>query len=122
VSVSIHAPSRRDDVSEVVGIPWSHLSGVRVGLVLWGGLALVDLGTLTHAPAYAELGAIAVLVTAASIGMRTPTAAAAALVGWLVVNGFVVHRLGVLGFDGTPDIARLALLAALAMTATRAHR
>ncbi len=103
-------------------VPWAELGGVRVGVVLWGGLAAVDLGTLTHTPSYAELGAVALLVTAASIGMRPTTAGAAALVGWLVVNGFVVHRFGVLGFDGAPDLARLALLAALAMTATRARR
>jgi hypothetical protein len=54
--------------------------------------------------------------------MRTPTALVAALVGWSVVNGFVVHRLGVLGFDGAPDVGRLGLLAGLALTATRARR
>jgi hypothetical protein len=103
-------------------IPWDELAAVRVGAVLWGGLAVVDLGTVAHAPSYAELAAVALLVTAGSIGMRTPTAAAAAVVGWLVVNGFVVHRFGVLGFDGAPDVARLALLVGLATTATRARR
>ncbi|MBO0844351.1 MAG: hypothetical protein J2P22_02905 [Nocardioides sp.] len=49
-----------------------------------GGLLLVDVGQVTHPPAYAELG--------------------------------------VLGFDGTHDVARLALLVGLAMTATRARR
>jgi hypothetical protein len=117
--VSIHAPSRR--VVDVVGVPWADLAGVRVGIVLWGGLALVDVGRATSAPSYAELGAIALLVTASSVGMRAHTALAAALVGWLVVNGFVVHSLGVLGFDGTPDVARLGLLVGLAATASRAR-
>jgi hypothetical protein len=119
--VSVHAPSRSTD-PVVAPVPWTELAGVRLGIVLWGGLLLIDVGRVSHAPAYAELGAVAVLVTAASVGMRTPTAGAAALVGWLVVNGFVVHRFGVLGFDGTPDVARLALLVGLAMTATRARR
>jgi hypothetical protein len=120
--VSIHAASRRTTEADVAHLPWAEMAGVRVGIVLWGGLLLIDAGRLTHAPAYAELGAVAVLVTVASVGMHTPTAGAAALVGWLVVNGFVVHRFGVFGFDGTPDVARLALLVGLAMTATRARR
>jgi hypothetical protein len=109
-------------MAEVARIPWAEMAGVRVGIVLWGGLALVDIGRLSHAPSYAELGAIALLVTASSVGMRTSTALAAALVGWLVVNGFVVHSVGVLGFDGTPDVARLGLLVALATSAARARR
>jgi hypothetical protein len=120
--VSIHAPSRRAEVADVVRVPWAELGGVRVGVVLWGGLALVDVGRMTHAPSYAALGAIAVLVTVSSVGMRTSTALAAALVGWLVIDGFVVHSVGVLGFDGTPDVARLGLLVGLAMTASRARR
>ena len=109
-------------MAEVARIPWAELAGVRVGIVLWGGLALEDIGRLSHVPSYAELGAIALLVTASSVGMRTSTALAAALVGWLVVNGFVVHSVGVLGFDGTPDVARLGLLVGLATTASRARR
>ena len=120
--MSIHATLRRGRVADFGDIPWARLSGVRVGIVLWGCLTLVDLGTLAHAPAYVELGAVAMLVTAASLGTPLLTATSAALVGWLVVNGFVVHRFGVLGFDGTPDVARLAVLMALATTAARAHR
>jgi hypothetical protein len=120
--VSIHAPSRRPTSDDVARIPWAELGGVRVGLVLWGGLALVDVGRVTHSPSYTVLGAIAVLVTASSIGMPIPTAVVAAAVGWLVVNGFVVHSVGVLGFDGTPDVVRLGLLVGLATTASRARR
>jgi hypothetical protein len=98
------------------------MASVRVGIVLWGGLALVDVARVTAVPSYAVLAAVALLVAASSVGMRTSTALAAALVGWLVVNGFVVHRLGVLGFDGTPDLARLGLMAGLALTAARARR
>jgi hypothetical protein len=119
--VSIHAPSRTD-VADVARIPWAELAGVRVGIVLWGGLLLIDVGRVTHVPSYAELGAVALLVTASSVGMRAYTALAAAGVGWLVVNGFVVHSFGVLGFDGAPDVARLGLLVGLATTASRARR
>jgi hypothetical protein len=119
--VSTHV-SQRLATSPTSEVPWATLAGVRVGIVLWGGLALVDLGRLAAAPTYAELGALSLLVGAASVGMRTTTALSAALVGWLVFNGFVVHRLGVLGFDGTPDLARLGLLAGLALTAARPRR
>jgi hypothetical protein len=90
--------------------------------VLWGGLLLVDIGRLTDAPSYVELASVALLVAVVSLGMRTTSALAGALVGWLVVNGFVDHRLGVLGFDGTPDVVRLAVLAGLAVAATRVRR
>jgi hypothetical protein len=105
-----------------IRIPWSELAGVRVGVVLWGGLGLVDVGRLTAAPSYAELGALAVLVTLASVGMRTRTGMCAAVVGWLLVDGFVEHRYGVLGFDAAHDSAILTLLAGLALLATRAGR
>ena len=120
--MSLSAPQRHLGTTGVARVPWSSLAGVRVGVVLWGGLALVDLGQVVGAPSYAELAAVALLVTAASVGMSATTAGAVAVVGWLVVNGFVVHRLGVLGFDGTPDAARLTLLVGLAVLATRARR
>jgi len=106
----------------ITGAPWDRMASVRVGAVLWGGLALVNVARLTTAPSYAALGAVALLVMASSVGMRTSTALAVALVGWLVVNGFVIHRLGVLGFDGTPDLVQLCLFAGLALTAARARR
>jgi hypothetical protein len=114
-------PGSGSDV-QVPGPQLMHLAGVRLGVVLWGGLALVDLGHLTTAPSYAELGALAVLVTVTSVGMRTGTALCAALVGWLIVDGFVDHSLGTLGFDGVSDTSRLALLVGLAMAASRVRR
>jgi len=103
-------------------VPWARLAGVRVGVVLWGGLAAIDLGRAAGASSYVESGMLALLVACASFGTRTFTALSAAAVGWLVLNGFVTHRVGVLGFDGTPDVARLALLVALAVAASRARR
>jgi hypothetical protein len=90
--------------------------------VLWGGLAVVDVGGLAGASSYAEVAGLALLVTLASVGARAATALCAAGVGWLVVNGFVVHRLGVLGFDGVPDTVTLALLVGLGVAASRVRR
>ncbi|MGC4110033.1 MAG: hypothetical protein QM747_06340 [Nocardioides sp.] len=120
--MSIHAPSRGVTAPRVSRIPWAELSGVRVGFVLWGGLALLDLTRLAAAPSYAGLGAVALLVTAASVGARTRAGLGAALTGWLLVDGFVEHRDGVLGFDGRHDLAVLTGLAALALLSTRVHR
>lgn len=36
--------------------------------------------------------------------------AATVVLGWLVVNGFLVNRLGRLSWHGTPDLVRLVLL------------
>lgn len=120
--MSIHAPSRRTTVPRVAGIPWAELAGVRVGIVLWGGLVALDLARIVALSSYAELGALAVLVAVASVGMRTRTGLAAALTGWLLVDGFVEHHDGVLGFDGLHDLAVLALLTGLALVATRVRR
>jgi hypothetical protein len=90
--------------------------------VLWGGLALIDAGRMAHAPSYVDLGLVALLVAAASLRMRAGTALAAAVVGWLLFDGFVTHRYGSLGYDGAHDLARFTLLAGVAVLATRAHR
>ena len=120
--MSINVPTRSVARTDVDPVPWAGLAGIRLGAVLWGGLAVVDVARVTGAPSYAVEGVLAMLVTASSIGTRTSTALGAALIGWMIVNGFVVHQLGVLGFDGTPDLARLLLLVVLAMAATRARR
>ena len=120
--MSIHVLSPAPAAAEQARIPWARLSGVRAGVVLWGGLALADVATMTGLPSYAGLGAVALLVAVASVGMRASIAIVLAAIGWLVVDGFVVHRYGVLGIDGTPDVARLALLAGLAMAGARARR
>jgi hypothetical protein len=103
-------------------IPWLELGGVRVGTVLWGGLALLDLGRLTAAPSYAELGALAVLVTLSSVGTRTSTGVCAAVVGWLLVDGFVEHAYGVLGLDVLRDAAVLSLYVGLTVAVTATTR
>jgi hypothetical protein len=120
--VSIHVRSQGATVPRVAPLPWGELAGVRVGIVLWGGLAVLDLARLAAAPSYAELAALAILVSAASIGTRTRTGLCSALTGWLLSDGFVTHRFGTLGFDGLHDLAVLALLTGLALVATRVRR
>ena len=95
---------------------------MRVTVVLWGGLLVLDLGRLAAAPTYVELAGVVVLVTAACVGARPRTALAAAVVGWLLVDGFVEHRYGVLRFDVGRDFAALTLLSGLAVAATRIRR
>jgi hypothetical protein len=131
--VSIHATSRRTGTRSgvpagsaagraVESLPWAEMASVRLVVALWGGLAVADVCDVAHAPTYVGLAALAVLVTASALGMRAGTALGVAAIGWLVADGFVVHRLGVLGFDGAPDAARLALLVGLALAATRVRR
>jgi hypothetical protein len=120
--VSIHAPARRDTIPRVSGIPWAELAGVRVGIVLWGGLAVVDLARIAGVSSYAAGAAVVLLVAAASVGAATRTGLGAAGTGWLLVDGFVEHRAGVLGWDGRHDLVLLAVLTVVALLATRARR
>jgi hypothetical protein len=112
----------RDATTVSEGVPWGELGAVRVGVVLWAGLAVLDVAHLTAAPSYAGLGALAILVTVASIGTRRATALCSAVTGWLLVDGFVEHRYGSLGFHPLHDLAVLALLTGLALVATRTRR
>jgi hypothetical protein len=103
-------------------VPWTELAGVRVGIVLWGGLGVLDLARIAAAPSFVGLGAVAALVTAASVATRTWTALCSAVIGWLLVDGFDEHRYGVLGFRPLPDLAVVTLLAGLALVASRVRR
>lgn len=124
--MSIHAAPHRTAPARVdvdVRHVWlARVAGVRLAVVLWGGLLLTDLTRLTGAPSYVGLAGLAVLVAAASVGMRAYTAFGAGVVGTLLANGFLVHRLGVLQYDGAGDLARLALLVGVAVAATRLRR
>jgi hypothetical protein len=122
--VTTHVPTRRDHGSEAAAdrLPLAHLAGIRVAAVLWGGLALSDAVRLAGAPSYAGVGALGLLVAAASVGMGTGTALCNGTVGWLLATGFVIHRFGVLAYDGPDDLLRLALLVGTSIAATRVHR
>ena len=120
----MHVSSERvrlDLEADVPAPPIAHLTGIRLGAVLWGGLAVIDVWRPTGAPSYVALGAVAVLAMVSSVGMRTGTAICCAGIAWLVVDGFVVHRAGTLAWTGPADLGRLALLLTLTILATRVH-
>jgi hypothetical protein len=91
-------------------------------MALWGGLALVDVGRLVGASPLVQVAAITALVAGCSYGVGNVAAVSVAGIGWLVVNGFVVHRLGQLGFVGTGDVVRAALLLGVALAAVELRR
>jgi hypothetical protein len=68
----------------------------RVFVALWGGLALVDLGRPTGSVVSGAL--VLALVAACGVHQSWPAAAAIATTGWLVIDGFVQHQYGELGF------------------------
>ena len=73
--------------------------GGRLFVALWGGLAVVDLTRPTSRLLAGSL--IVVLVACCGIGQSIPAASAIAGTGWLVINGFVQHQYGELGFNRT---------------------
>ncbi|HEX6878015.1 MAG TPA: hypothetical protein VF165_20310 [Nocardioidaceae bacterium] len=94
-------------------------AGGRLFGVFWGSLVMIDLATVTHAPSDVGTGGVVLVVVAGSWRQTTPTVLAAAGMGWLFVNGFLVNRLGELSWDGLPDLGRLVLFAAVAWAASR---
>jgi hypothetical protein len=69
----------------------------RLFVALWGGLALVDVA-LPAGGGHVAGALVVVLVAACEVGQPVLGAAAIAATGWLVINGFVLHRYGELGF------------------------
>lgn len=93
----------------------------RVFVALWGGLALVDISR----PGGGLLaGTLVVVLTAACAVGQTPVpAAAVAVTGWLVIDGFVQHRYGELGFAPRSWwLLGLVLATVLGVAARTAHR
>jgi len=117
--VSTHVPAGEPGD---LALAWLDLSGTRVGTVLWGGLLVIDVAGAVGVPSYAVLGALGAVVGLASLGARPPTALGSALVGWLLVDGFVEHQYGILGFAPGRDPLVLALLVGLALGSTRVTR
>jgi hypothetical protein len=95
----------------------TELSTLRPLVGLWGGLAVLDLCRLLDAAAWAEVCAVAALVAACSVGVGRLVAVSVAAIGWLLLNGFVVHHFGQLGFVGATDLVRGALLLAVGLLA-----
>jgi hypothetical protein len=73
--------------------------GGRLFVALWGGLVVVDV--TRPAGALLTTGLVVGLVACCGIGQSIPAATAIAGTGWLVINGFVQHQYGELGFGST---------------------
>jgi hypothetical protein len=105
---------------QLLRVTWKSLGG-RVFVALWGGLAVVDVSR----PAGATVAAALVVVLAAACGARQSAvgAIAVAVTGWLVINGFVLHQYGELGFGvASRWILLMVLLSGLAVAGGTARR
>ena len=98
---------------------WSASSGL---LAAYAGSAAVTAvvalagGTRHPAAALAAYGLLAAVVAAST---RPAAAAGVALIGWMFDNGFIVGRHADLGWHGSADVRRLAILLAVAMLGSR---
>jgi hypothetical protein len=77
-----------------------HSLGGRLFVTLWGGLAVVDL-VRPAGGGFLAGGLVVGLVALCGVGLSVVAAAAVAGTGWLVLNGFVIHRYGELGFGAS---------------------
>ena len=91
------------------------LETTRLAVALWGGLAVLDLTGLVGAVPLVQVALITLLVAACSYRVRRSLAVCVAGIGWLLVNGFVVHQLGQLGFTGLGDLGSAVLLVGVAL-------
>ena len=73
--------------------------GGRLFIALWGGLLVTDVASPAGELVTGVL--IVALVACCGIGQSLASATWIAATGWLVINGFVQHRYGVLGFGTT---------------------
>jgi hypothetical protein len=71
--------------------------GGRLFVALWGSLAAVDVAGRAFGGLVAAIAVVA-LVAVCDVRQSVVAAATIAGTGWLVINGFVLHRYGELGF------------------------
>lgn len=90
----------------------------RLFLSLWGGLAIIDVTRPTGSRLLAG-ALVAVLVGCCAVGQSVPAAAAIATTGWLVLDGFVQHQYGQLGFGPTSWGILVAVLVVVVTVAMR---
>jgi len=98
------------------------LPATRPLLALWGGLAVLDGGRLLGAAPLVEVAAITALVAGCSYGVGRLVAVCVAGIGWLLLNGFVAHQFGQLGFVGLGDVVRAVLLLCVALRVAERRR
>jgi hypothetical protein len=98
-----------------------HSPAGRVFVTLWGGLAVVD---VTRPGGGLLAGSLVVVLTATcAVGQGPLPATAVAVSGWLVINGFVQHQYGELGFaPASWWLLVLVLVAVLAVAARTGRR
>ena len=96
----------------------AHGLGGRLFVALWGGLAVVDLTRPTGSQA-ASFVAVLALVGLCGVGQSWLAAAGIAATGWLVINGFVEHSSGELGFGAGSWAALVAVLVVVLTVASR---
>jgi hypothetical protein len=91
-----------------------------VFVALWGGLALVD---LTRAGgALLSGGLVLVLVAGCCVHQSCWSALSIGTTGWLVMNGFVQHQYGELGFGASSwGLLALVLAAVLGVAVRTTH-
>ena len=86
--------------------------------VFAAGLAIApELGT--HEPLAVTTAVLAVVTAAGAVLVRSRTALLVALLGWLLLTGFGVHRFAALTPFEPADVARLALLVTVALVVSR---
>jgi len=92
------------------------IPGTHLFVMLWGGLLAVDVGRALGWGTVPQLVALLVIACACSVDVAPAFAAAIAVTGWLVANGFVFHLDGQLGWAGAGDLVRLSLFGLVAAT------
>ena len=98
------------------------LRSTRPLLALWGGLAVLDTGRLLDVTTPVQVVAVAAVVAGCARGVGRVLAVGVAAIGWLLLNGFVAHQLGQLGFVGTGDVVRAVLLGGVALVVAEPRR
>jgi hypothetical protein len=95
---------------------WPATLGAAIGFSM--SLLLTATFVLAGRPVAAALAALAVAVAWIAWACRPLGGLVTGLCGWLMLNGFVEHTTGELGWDGRPDAERLALLLGVAVVAS----
>jgi hypothetical protein len=90
----------------------------RLFVALWGSLALVDVSRPSGSRVVAG-ALVLVLVACCGAGQPASAAAAVATTGWLVLDGFVQHDFGQLGFSPTSWLLLAVMVAATLAVSSR---